>query len=281
MNASRPGKPPPDLFYANGPERVIVVSADEDGGDRRGREPMKTKDANGGDRWVLPAIGAFMIIISVCALVVSGIIATRPTIHTSSRRARCASNLRHLAVAMNIYLGMYGGASGFPEPAEYFRGDEFLVILFWKGIVAEPRAFACPATTDTGPIDSLGSRIPMPNPALGSNWCRDDSVGDQHCSYAGRCQLPDGHAVEWRRTGHGTANVNHDFTEATMSTASVMACDKPGNHTTGVNVVYFDSRVEFIPDVNDYVGAEPSSIPGLASSDPDTRQLSQMDDGEP
>ena len=182
---------------------------------------------------------------------------------------------------MHIYLGKYGGGGTFPEPAEYFRGDEFLAILYWKGIVPEPRVFACPATTDIGPIDSFGDPVPMPDPALGTDWCRSDSLSEEQCSYAGRCKLPDGHAVVWRRTGHGTADVNHPFTESLMSSGSAMACDKPGNHASGVSVVYFDSHVQFIPDVNDYVGAEPSSIPSPASSDPDIRQLSQMADGEP
>ena len=200
-----------------------------------------------------------IIIVCICAVILFFGIGMRHGGRTQSHTTRCMSNLKCLGTAMHLYLNKYGDMAYFAEPANAFRGDEFVVTLFWKDIVQEPKLFACPATADTGPVDASGNDVPMP-----IIWNQVGSLTDEQCSYAGRCKGLTGVFAH--------RNTNHTFTEAIMSGASAMACDKPHNHTDGVNVVYFDSHVTFIPDAGPDVG-----VMHPTAAEP---QLRYMDSGE-
>ena len=217
----------------------------------------RTKDANAG----LSAIEILIIIVCICFLALMVLPALRHREY-SRRHGSCKSNLKQLGTAMNIYLTKFGGDAHFAEPAAAFRGDEFVGILFWKGIVGEPMLFVCPATSDTGPRDAFGNPVPMP-----IIWNEAGSLTDEQCSYAGRCKGVTGK--------YAHRNTPGPFSESIMGSASAMACDKAGNHSDGVNVVYFDSHVTFIPcDAIDYVGRNTS---GLAV---ELGELRHMDSGE-
>ena len=200
-----------------------------------------------------------LIIVCICFLVLLLGPALRPHREDSACGTSCKSNLKQLGIAMNMYLIKFGDDSYFAEPADAFRGDEFVVTLFWTNIVMEPKLFRCPATSDTGPVDASGDPVLVP-----LTWNRAGSLADEQCSYAGRCKGLTGM--------YAHRNTPHSFTEAIMGGASAMACDKARNHSDGVNVVYSDSHVEFIPDAGPDVGAlhTTSGEPGLR----------YMDDGE-
>ncbi len=173
----------------------------------------------------------------------------------ASRRVKCAWNLNGVAQAMNLYLNKYGGTSLFAVPAESFRGDSWLATLYWTGIVTEPKLFLCPATDDGGvlpaaPPDDLSAADAVPADAV---------------SYAGLCK---GLAGEYAHRN------TRSFDESAISQASVLACDDnegSQNHADGMNVVYFDSHVEFKPgdpsETYDLIGAKGSEYECLDSGE--------------
>lgn len=211
-----------------------------------------------------------LVVIAIIAILAGMLLPALGRARDEARKVRCTSNLKQLGTAMHLYLNKFGDMSSFAEPAKDFRGDEFLCILFWKDIVQEPKVFVCPATSDRGPVDEAGDDIPMPGKEW-SNWNKVTTLEDKECSYAARCK---------GITGDTHRNTGHDFTESAMSGSSVMACDKginaartSDNHSDGVNVVYFDSHVTFIPDIQTFVGEDDQT-------DCKEDQLRYMDDGE-
>ena len=211
----------------------------------------------------LTMTGLAVILACVCAILFLAEAFLTQTRHGHPVKAICKSNLKQIGTAMNIYLTKYGGDSSFAEPAAAFRGDEFIAMTFWVDIIQVPRLFTCPATSDTGPVDEAGDAVPIP-----TVWGQAGNLADEQCSYAGRCKGLTGQ--------YAYRNTTPAFTKALRDSASPMACDKAGNHSDGVSVVYFDSHVTFIPEAGDKVGADNS---GLNASDP-TNELQHMDGGE-
>jgi len=217
----------------------------------------KTRRANAG----LTVIEVILIIVCICALGLL-LIPIRSQLQ-SDRQQRCHSQLKCFGTAMNIYLTKLGGDSTFAEPAAAFRGDEFVVSHFWLDVVSEPKLFVCPATDDRGPVDEAGNAVPIP-----TVWGQADNLADEQCSYAGRCKGLTGK--------YAYRNTTYAFTESKMGSSRPMVCDKAGNHSGGVNVVYADSHAVFIPDAGDKVGTDNS---GLDDTDP-AKELQYMDSGE-
>ena len=85
----------------------------------------------------LSVIEILIIIVCICAVVLFLGVGFRPRYERA--KIRCTSNLRSLGTAMHLYLIKYGDQSCFPEPANAFRGDCFLAILYWKDIVQESK----------------------------------------------------------------------------------------------------------------------------------------------
>jgi hypothetical protein len=183
--------------------------------------------------------------------------------HGPMYKVRCASNLSAIAKGMNMYLLKYGDNNWYSVPADTFRGDEWLVTLYWTGIVQEPLTFHCPTTDHRG-------LLPRSPPAV---WGTAATIPDNAIGYAGRCSGLAG------RYAH--RNTTSDFTESGINSASILACDKPGNHGDGISVVFFDCRVEFWAGLGDQVGRADAAAKTESPPDLDVGQLRHMDPGEP
>jgi len=172
-----------------------------------------------------------------------------------ARKMKCASNLRNIAQAMNLYLMKYGDTSMYAIPAHSFRGDCWLASLYWTGMVEEPKIFLCPGTSDAGRIPS---RQPPDLSAAGA-------VPADAVSYAGLCL---------GLTGARSHRNTKWYSDSTISVASVLACDDnegSQNHSGGMNVVYFDTHVDFAPgpsaDTYEQIGARGSPYEYLDSGE--------------
>ena len=220
-----------------------------------------------------------LVVIAIIAILAGMLLPALGRAREEARKAACKSNLKQLGTSMNIYLTKLGGDSTFAQPAAQFRGDEFLVTLFWSDTVSEAKLFKCPATGDRGPVDQNGNAIPKPITGADndSGFSAAVSYGltgtllAQECSYAGRCKI----------TGDDK-NTADAFTESKFGSAAPMACDKwtsaAPNHSDGVSVVYFDSHVKFIPEAGKYVG-DKTECDTLTNDTDERKQLQFMDDG--
>ncbi len=169
-----------------------------------------------------------LVVIAIIAILAGMLLPALGRARDEARKVKCASNLKGIAQAMNLYLNKYGGTSMFAIPADSFRGDCWLVSLYWCGIITEPKLFLCPATDDGGIIS--------PDKPTGANWDKD-KVDDTACSYAGLCKNSG-------KAGRDT----RAFTESSISQSSMLGSDDDDlieNHSDGMSVVFFDSHVEF------------------------------------
>jgi len=210
-----------------------------------------------------------LVVIAIIAILAGMLLPALGRAREEARKASCKSNLKQLGTAMNIYLTKYGADSSFAEPAVAFRGDIFVCTLFWSNTVREAKLFRCPATSDRGPQrDVAGVMTNIPKPTTAAAWVAATTLTDEECSYAGRC----------KDSGTAYKDTAHAYTESLMGSASPMACDKVDNHSDGVNAVYFDSHVTFIPcDAADYVGFNNAAN---ATMDIALKELQYMDSGD-
>ena len=197
--------------------------------------------------WVIGGIAVLLLI------GVADAILRQPIRGGGHRRGRCRNNLRQIGMGMAMYLNTLGKNSMYAVPAEAFRGDAWLVSLYWSGIIAEPRVFCCPSTDDDY------TKIP-PTQAAAGDLSRADAIPSGAISYAGRCR---GTSLSHRNTT--------SFNESDLTSASMLACDDnegSQNHKDGINVVFFDAHVDFIPEV-DYatIGAPGSELQYLDSGE--------------
>ena len=94
-------------------------------------------------------IGWMFVLVSVCAFLI--------VLHHSAesargdyRKIRCAINLRLLGQALAQYVQDAGGGTYYPYPGNGdFGGAQFLAAVYWAGVIAEPKVFICPSTSDS------------------------------------------------------------------------------------------------------------------------------------
>ena len=199
-----------------------------------------------------------LLLLIVCAGVVAVILfAVRAEERREAHKAMCKTHLRQLAQAMQLYMLQFGDTSMYAVPAPSFRGDAWLATLYGIKPACWGPFLRCPATRDT-------LHVPEERPA---DLAAASAIPADAISYAGRC-----HGL----TGSLASRNTHDFSESAISpAASAMACDDnegPQNHRDGVNVVYFDTHVEFKPGSGLYreIGKPGASV----------AELRHMDSGE-
>ena len=174
-----------------------------------------------------------LVVIAIIAILAGMLLPALGRARDEARKVRSASNLSQLGKGMNMYLLKYGDNSYYALPASTFRGDEWLIAIYWTGIVQEPKVFLNPATDD-------GAALPADT--TGITFGSADSIDDDACSYAGLC----------KNIYPGDARDTTFFTEATIGSSSALASDDNEgsmNHGDGMNVVFFDAHVEFKANV--------------------------------
>jgi len=198
-----------------------------------------------------------LVVIAIIAILAGMLLPALNRARESALQTKCKNNLAGIAKAMALYLADEGGNSVYPIPTDNFRGDAWLVSLYWAGVLEDPKMFICPSSGDGAAIpDTLAL-------ANGGNLDATAAVATDACSYAG-----------YAYASAGFARSVSTMSSSAFTSASPLACDDYdattlGNHgATGFSVVYFDTHVEFEKDTN------PNVVGGA------TGAFRQMDSGD-
>jgi prepilin-type processing-associated H-X9-DG protein len=203
-------------------------------------------------------VGILGAVVLVAAVVVVLVV---PALRRSSERAgrtRCAANLANLGTALSVYRQQHGGDRWYPAPAPTFRGTDWVAVLYWTHLAGADALHcpACGAARRLGPLDAnYNGRLEEYGPR---GW--DGSLTADAVEYAGRARGPD---VDGRSTPTFTIDELHADMPA--------MADLAGNHEGGVNVLFFDSHVAWMPDAGPCVGA------GTATGTEPERMLVYLD----
>jgi len=156
----------------------------------------------------------------------------------AARHARCRQNLNQLAKGMATYLGECGDGRflmyplGRARKPDDFTGAEWLASLYWTQIIPDPGVFLCPSTPDDndGGKD-IGRHGPPP------------AFGSRTVSYAGL------HYRSFTGVDSRPLPVYDDLPpfEPIASDDTEGAVNHGDWGYGGMNVLFFDSHVEFIP----------------------------------
>lgn len=185
-----------------------------------------------------------LVVIAIISILAGLLLPAINNARRSAQTAHCKNNLRQIAVGMAVYLHEQGEDASYPEPADTFRGDEWLCTLYWSGIIQDPEVFRCAGTADSTKVGTgVGQIDPDSSTVV---WGSENTIGADVISYAARCKGDPAGAV--------ATSTGHSFTGSKLGPASAMACDKGDNHDHGINVVYFDSHVKFFAGKGDLVG---------------------------
>ncbi len=156
---------------------------------------------------------------------------------SAARQARCRNNLNQLAKGMATYLGEYGDGRFLMYPLgrcrkpDGFAGAEWLASLYWVQDIPDPGVFLCPSAPDenNGGKD-IGRHGPPP------------AFGSRTVSYAGL------HYRSFTGVDSRPLPIYDDLPpfEPTVSDDTEGAVNHSERGHGGMNVLFFDSHVEFI-----------------------------------
>jgi len=208
-----------------------------------------------------------LVVIAIIAILAGMLLPALGRARESARRAKCTSNLKQIGTAFAQYLSAYGGDSVLPRPAPEFRGDAWLCVLYWKGLLSDKRVLICPSTADSPfsqePTESTTN--PGGYPIDAAAFAAPGTITATQMSYCGRTNMT--------LTGKASRTDNEWFNEKAFK-ASPIACDKTTNHDDVINAVFSDSHVDPLPDAKTYVGLRPSTTNTILES------LQYMDSGD-
>ena len=191
-----------------------------------------------------------LVVIAIIAILAGMLLPALGRAREQALQTKCKNNLKGIATAMKLYLSEEGGNALYPVPADSFRGDVWLVSLYWAGVLEDRNMFICPSSGD-------GDAIPDALADAG-NLDATAAVDAKACSYAGYAY----HAPTATST---FARAVETMASSSFTSASPMACDDydaaAGNHgATGFSVVFFDTHVEFNKDDNPSVVGDTTGL---------------------
>ena len=244
---------------------------------------------SGRDRAVVVSSIIGAVVVVLIGLAVAGLlVANLGRVRQTTSHPRCKNKLKQLGTALIHYLGEKGGHRFFPFPSGVrlgrddtdssgdseagYSGKAFLAMIWWTDLVSEAGIFLCPRTRDDNnhgfdlgvrdgqfteddiggigqvPQDTGGKEFPTPR------WQSDDDpAGNHFISYASK-----GWKVSYR-PGESAPSALTDALPSDTIIASDDTADPP-NHRNGFNVLYADTRVEFLSRANLCVDEEGGSV---------------------
>ena len=186
-----------------------------------------------------------LVVIAIIAILAGMLLPALGRARESARRTKCINNLKQIGLAFSQYLNAYGGDSVLPVPASQFRGDTWLSVLYWKGLLSDKRSLICPSTADSSDALQEPDTTGWGYPITAAAFAVAGTIPSTRMSYCGRTNMSGISNVSQTETGW--------FNEKAFK-ASPVACDKTTNHDDVINAVFSDSHVDALPDAKRYVG---------------------------